>query len=42
MPDHCCMGCQTPDVDPIYPVCDPCQQRYPRPSKDFLARGRGG
>ena len=30
MPDHYCVGCQTPDVDPIYPVCDACRRRYPR------------
>ena len=45
MPDHCCIGCQTPDVDPIYPVCDACRRldaemarvlHTGRP-KDFLA-----
>jgi len=30
MSDQYCIGCQTPDVDPIYPVCDACRRRYPR------------
>jgi len=42
MPDHCCIGCQTPDVDPAFPVCDPCQQRYPHPPKDFSPAAAAG
>jgi hypothetical protein len=30
MSEHCCLGCQTPGVDPYFPVCDAWERRYPR------------
>jgi hypothetical protein len=30
MAERSCLGCQTAEVDPDFPVCEACQRRYPR------------
>ena len=30
MPTENCIGCRTPEVDAVFPVCGACERRYPR------------